>query len=139
MGQEIKRVGIIGLGPVGQTMAVHMKEAGCEVSITDLDQVKLHLIRKSGIELVGAIEKPAVYFKHVYPSIKELLSQNLDILICAAKAYHVDSIIKHFEDAGKINTYLLSAQNGLGIRRKYTSHFEENKILAVAQELEKVL
>ena len=51
------KIGIIGLGPVGQILAVHFKQAGCEVAICDLDIDKLNLIRSKGIELFGKVKK----------------------------------------------------------------------------------
>ncbi|OFX43646.1 MAG: hypothetical protein A2046_15950 [Bacteroidetes bacterium GWA2_30_7] len=121
------KIGIIGLGPIGQTLAVHFKEAGCEIAITDLDRDKLTLIRKNGIELVDKIEKKA-FFKHVYNSIEELLEHDFDLLISAVKAYHVDSIISQIEKKAKKDIYLLSAQNGIDIRVKYISHFRDSQI-----------
>ncbi len=120
--------GIIGLGPVGQTIAVQLKDAGCEVAITDYDTNKLALIRNSGIELVDRIEKQA-YFKHVYSSLQDLLEHDFDILISAVKGYHVDSILEQIKLAGKKDVFLLIAQNGIGIRRKYVAQFDESKIL----------
>ncbi|HED06513.1 MAG TPA: hypothetical protein ENI57_00155, partial [Ignavibacteria bacterium] len=111
------KVGIIGLGPVGQTLAVHFREAGCEIAITDLDREKLNLIRKEGIEITGKIEKKS-YFKYVYNSIEELLGHNFDILISAVKAYHVDSIIEEIKKKSTNKFYLLSAQNGIDLRIK---------------------
>ncbi|NOX64381.1 MAG: ketopantoate reductase family protein [Chlorobi bacterium] len=121
------KVGIIGLGPVGQTLAVHFREAGCEIAITDLDREKLNLIRKEGIEITGKIEKKA-YFKYVYNSIEELLEHNFDILISAVKAYHVNSIIEEIKKKSTNKFYLLSAQNGIDIRIKYISHFDVSRI-----------
>jgi 2-dehydropantoate 2-reductase len=121
------KIGIIGLGPIGQILAVHFKEAGCEVAITDLDREKLNLIRQKGIELVGKIEKKT-YFKFVYYSIQEMLEHDFDILISAVKAYHVDSILEQIEKYNKKELFLLSAQNGIDIRKKYTNHFGESKI-----------
>ncbi len=121
------KVGIIGLGPVGQTLAVHFREAGCEIAITDLDREKLNLIRKEGIEITGKIEKKS-YFKYVYNSIEELLGHNFDILISAVKAYHVDSIIEEIKKKSTNKFYLLSAQNGIDLRIKYISHFDVSRI-----------
>ena len=59
------KIGIIGLGPIGHTLAVHFKHAGCEVAITDLDRGKLSLIMQEGIELVNRLEKKS-FFKHFY-------------------------------------------------------------------------
>lgn len=127
MNKKPLRFGIIGLGPVGQTLAVHLKDAGCEVAITDIDKTKLALIRNSGIELVDKIEKQA-YFKHVYSSIQELFEHDFDVLITAVKDYNVENIIEQLKLCKKKDIYLLVAQNGLGIRKKYLAFFSEPKI-----------
>ena len=121
------KIGIIGVGPVGQVLAVHFKEAGCEVAICDLDLDKINLIRRKGIELIGKIKK-SEYFKYVYNSIGELLSHDFDILISAVKAYHVDSVLEQIEKTSSDKIYLLSAQNGIDIKVKYISHFDESRI-----------
>ena len=121
-------IGIIGLGPIGQTLAVHFKLAGCEVAVTDLDREKLNLIRKEGMELVSKIEKKT-YFKFVYYSVEEMLEHNFDILISAVKDYHVDKIVKTIEGKLKKDVFLLSAQNGIDIGKKYKGHFPESSIL----------
>jgi len=122
------KIGIIGLGPVGQILAVHFKQAGCEVAICDLDANKLNLIRSKGIELFGKIEKTE-YFKYVYHSIDDLLNHNFEILISAVKAYHVDSVLEKIKNRSKNNIFLLSAQNGIDIREKYSGQFKESQIL----------
>jgi len=128
MEKKPNSIGIIGLGPIGQTLAVHFVEANCEVAITDLDREKLSLIRNNGIELIGKIEKKE-YFKHVYNSISELLEHDFELLICAVKAYHVDGILDELEKSKKKNLFLLSAQNGIDIRKKYINHFGNSRIL----------
>lgn len=127
MDKQKFKLGIIGLGPIGQTLAVHFKEAGCEIALTDLDKEKLRLIRQEGIEVKGKIEKKAC-FKHVYNSIDELLDHDFDILISAVKAYHVDSIIEQIKKKSPKNVNLLSAQNGIDLKVKYISHFDKSQI-----------
>src|SRR3990172_4388778 len=122
------KIGIIGLGPVGLILSAHLQEAGCEVHICDVEKKKINLIRSNGIELVGKIEK-SLYFNHVYSSVSELLDNKIDILISAVKAYHVDSVLEQIEKITSSKLILLSAQNGIDIRQKYTSHFEESQIL----------
>lgn len=121
------KIGIIGLGPIGQTLAVHFKISGCEVALTDLDQEKLALIEKEGIKLVGKYNAEA-RFDHVYRSIEDLLDHKFDILVSAVKAYHVDSIIEKIELKAKNNFFLLSAQNGIDVRIKYVSHFKDSQV-----------
>ena len=57
MDEKKHKIGIIGLGPVGSVLAVHLAEAGCEVAICDFVSEKMNLIRKSGISLVGKMQK----------------------------------------------------------------------------------
>ena len=124
MDPEKYKIGIIGLGPVGLVLAIHLQEAGCEVHICDIEKKKINLIRNDGIELSGKIEK-SIFFKHVYSSLSELLDQEIDVLISAVKAYHVDSVLDQIKEQVSGNLFLLSAQNGIDIREKYTSHFDE--------------
>jgi len=121
------KIGIIGLGPVGMVLAVQLKKAGCEVAICDLIMEKMNLIRNKGIQLVGKIEE-SFFFNHIYTSIKDLLTHDFDILICASKAYHVDSILDEIEKEASKGIYLLCAQNGIDVRVKYTSHFDDSQI-----------
>jgi 2-dehydropantoate 2-reductase len=128
MNEKMKSIGIIGLGPIGQTLALHFKEAGCEVAVTDLNRKRLSLIRTDGIELVGKIKKKT-YFKYVYYSIEEMLEHDFEILISAVKDYHVDNILDQIERHKTNNLYLMSAQNGIDISSKYISHFPKSRIL----------
>ena len=128
MDPEKYKIGIIGLGPVGLVLAAHLQEAGCEVHICDVEKKKINLIRSDGIELSGKIEK-SIFFKRVYTSLRELLENKIDILISAVKAYHVDSVLDQIEKKGSGGLFLLSAQNGIDIRQKYTNHFDESQIL----------
>ncbi len=122
-------IGIIGLGPIGQTLAVHFENAGCEVAVTDLDRDKLNLIRKEGMELVSAIEKKS-FFKYVYYSVEEMLEHDFDILISAVKDYHVDKIVKIIEKNPEKGCFFCSApRTGLTSERKYQAHFPESTIL----------
>ena len=122
------KIGMIGLGPVGLVLAVHLKEAGCRVEICDVDKEKMNLIQTSGVKLVGKIEKNT-FFDYTHSSISSLLEQDFDILISAVKAYHVDSVLAQIEAGEKNHLLLLSAQNGIDIKEKYTSHFDDSQIL----------
>lgn len=122
------KIGVVGLGPVGLTLAAHFKEAGCDVHICDIEKKKINLIRSSGIELVGKIEK-LLYFNHVYSSIDDMLSHDIDILVSAVKAYNVDSVMEQNQNGKMKNKLLLIAQNGIEVRQKYSSVFDDSQIL----------
>jgi 2-dehydropantoate 2-reductase len=122
------KFGIIGLGPVGLILAVHLKEAGCEVAICDQDKDKMNLIRNHGVELVGTVKK-STFFNYNYLSLIELLDHDIDVLITAVKSYRVDELLSQVEKYKHSDIYLLCAQNGIDIGLKYTSHFNESQIL----------
>jgi UDP-N-acetyl-D-mannosaminuronate dehydrogenase len=54
---KLKKIAIIGLGPVGMILAVHFKEAGFQVAVCDKDKIKINLIRSEGIILEETISK----------------------------------------------------------------------------------
>jgi 2-dehydropantoate 2-reductase len=122
------KIGIIGLGPVGMILAVHFKQAGCEVAICDTDKEKMNLIRNHGIELVGSFKKSS-FFNYNYSSVRELLTHDIDVLISSVKSYRIDTILDQVEKYAHSNLFLLCAQNGIEIGLKYTSHFDESQIL----------
>lgn len=122
------KIGIVGLGPVGSTLAVHFHLAGCYVAICDFDKEKINLIRNHGIKLVNTIEK-STFFEYAYSSVEELLNHELDILICAVKAYHIGYLLEQIETSGRKDLLILSAQNGIDIGKMYLSHFDESMIL----------
>lgn len=122
------KIGIIGLGPVGLTLAVHFRKFGCETHICDVDKEKINLIQRDGVELVGRIEEK-IYFNHVYSSIADMFKNKIDILISSVKSYHVDHMLNQLDETIGENTFLLIAQNGIDVRRRYVSHFGESRIL----------
>ncbi len=122
------KIGIVGLGPVGLMIAHHLDEAGCEIVICDVIKEKVELIKKEGIILEGIMNKKSKH-KNVFTSLKEVLNSGIDILICASKAYHVDYILDQIEKENENKELLiLSAQNGIGVAHKYTSHFPDSRI-----------
>lgn len=122
------KIGVVGLGPVGMITAVHLKEAGCNVTICDNDKIKVNLIRKEGIKLEEAINKHS-FFEHIFTNINELKELDLDIIIFALKTYQLTSVLK---DAVKLKTdklCVVSAQNGLDSEQILSSVFGESKTL----------
>ena len=122
------KVGIVGLGPVGMILAVHLKEAACDVAICDMLKDKMNLIRNNGIQLVGKIEKSS-FMNYAYTSFEELITSDIDILISSVKAYHVDFILKQISQFNKNEKLLIiSAQNGIGVAQKYAHKYTESRV-----------
>jgi len=124
-----KKIGIIGLGPVGQILAVHLKDAGCEVYLCDRGKKKVNLIRREGIRLEGKIRKQ-VYFTSVYTSLGELLENRLDLLVFAVKSHHMASILENLEGVAVTSDMcVLSAQNGIDVEKPLCEVFGDSQTL----------
>ncbi|MBK7618096.1 MAG: NAD(P)-binding domain-containing protein [Flavobacteriales bacterium] len=87
------KVGVVGMGPVGQILAVHLKEAGCHVTICDRNKERVDLIRKDGLRLEGKMAR------HVRPdqafhTASELAAEKPDVIILAIKVYHTRAVIE---------------------------------------------
>ncbi len=123
------KIGVVGLGPVGLILAHHLNEAGCDIAICDMLKDKMNLIRGEGIRLVGKMDKQS-YFSKVYSSLDSLLDENIDLLVCSVKAYHVESILGQIIQHNKNeNMMILSAQNGLGVSEKYMNRLHDSRVL----------
>jgi 2-dehydropantoate 2-reductase len=122
------KIGVVGLGPVGLMLALHLKEAGCDLAVCDMLKEKMNLIRNEGIILVGKMEKKC-YVNYAFSTLDEILNHDIDILVCAVKAYHVDyildQIVKHNHNDDLL---IISAQNGIGVAQKYADRFVESRV-----------
>jgi len=121
-----KKIGIIGLGPVGMILAVHLKEAGCDVVICDNDRIKLNQITNEGIHLKDTIQKNAK-FENTCSSVSELFNQNPDYIFVALKTYQVQSILKDIPETNQ--SVFISAQNGIDTEQLLAEKFGETRTM----------
>ncbi len=119
-----RKVGIIGLGPVGMMLAVHLKEAGCDVMICDHDRLKLSLIKNEGIKLENKINKQQK-FEFIYNTSAELLAQNPHYVFVAIKTYQVPALLKEIPEDN--TSIFISAQNGIDIEKLYAEKLGEHR------------
>jgi len=115
------------MGTTGMILAVHLKQAGCEVAICDFDIEKMNLIRHNGIHLEGMISKSS-YFDYVCDSVEELLELGIDVLVSCVKTYHVPALLNSLDNLDK-NIHILSAQDGIDICQKYIKICKESQIM----------
>lgn len=124
-----KKIGIVGMGPVGQILAVHFKDAGYDPIICDRGKSKINLIRNEGIKLDGKIKKHA-YFSLAYTSMTELLEHKLDLLIFAVKSHHMNGILAGLEvPPANAGMNVLSAQNGIDVEKILSDIFGDSQTL----------
>lgn len=129
MSDQKRKIGIVGMGPVGQILAIHFAKAGCEVAIYDHGKDKVHLIRQHGIRLEGKIKEHR-FFTNAFMTMEELMSFNPDLLFFAVKSYHMDNLLSWF--AGKTlpdGLCAVSVQNGIDIEKETSAVFKESNTL----------
>ncbi|MBI2966308.1 MAG: 2-dehydropantoate 2-reductase [Bacteroidetes bacterium] len=123
-----KKVGVVGLGPVGMILAVHLKEAGLKVAICDIDKVKINLIRREGIRIEGIMQKRH-FFDHVFSGINEMTSFQPDIVFVSVKSYHTPSSVEEMAHLKNINTVFISAQNGIDTEQMISALFGKSQTM----------
>ncbi len=126
MDNKKTKVGIIGLGPIGMTLAVHLQEAGCEVLICDNDRIKTNQIRNEGIRLENIMQKSA-RFSSIYSSSAELFQQNPHYVFICLKTYQVEGLLKEIPDAN--TSVFISAQNGIDVENMLSDKFGEKRTM----------
>jgi (R)-2-hydroxyacyl-CoA dehydratese activating ATPase len=109
-----RKIGVIGMGPVGMILAVKLKEAGWDVSISDKNKIKLSAIENHGIILKGVF-KSITLFDKVYGSIEEMMVEDLDYLVFALKSYHTYDAVREVNMTDRGRLTVVSAQNGIDV------------------------
>lgn len=123
-----KKIGVIGIGPVGMILAVKLKEAGLDVSICVRNKIKLNRIKNHGIKLEGVIES-TTYFDKVYGTIEGMMVDNFDYLIFALKSYHITAAAQEVSKANSNIHTVISAQNGIDVEELLVPFFGSSSIL----------
>jgi (R)-2-hydroxyacyl-CoA dehydratese activating ATPase len=124
----IKKVGIVGLGPVGMILADKLQEAGCDVALCVRNDVKRNKIQNDGIVLENVLESKSSFSK-VYKNISELAELDLDYLVFALKTYQVQDALIEAQVLNTEKITIISAQNGIDVESMFVPVFGESKIL----------
>lgn len=122
------KIGIIGLGPVGMILAVKLQEAGCDVALCEVNEIKAGKIKADGLVLENVI--PAVAkFDKVFNSISEFEGWDADYLFFALKSNHTASAVKQALLLNTEKLTVISAQNGIDVEQLLVDGFGESKTL----------
>jgi 2-dehydropantoate 2-reductase len=122
------KIAVIGLGPVGLILAVHLKEAGFEVALCDKDKIKINLIRTEGVKLEGAISKQT-YFENICTEVLDLKKFDPDLLIFALKTYQTPGTLIDAVKLKNEKLCVMCAQNGIDNELMFFDAFGESKTL----------
>jgi 2-dehydropantoate 2-reductase len=111
---EKYKLGIVGVGPVGSIMAVHLANAGHDVTIVDILKPHLDEIKKNGLIITGFKElKVSFPGKNLCYHINEMRGKNFDGVFIAVKASMLSQILPMLENVMQSGTTFISLQNGL--------------------------
>ena len=108
----LKTIGIIGLGPVGTTLAAHLAKGGADVVVEDIARELLVKIRKNGLRVSG-IRKLSARVDKAVGSLAELAKFEPDIVFVATKACFLESVLTELELVFTPRMRFVSFQNGL--------------------------
>ncbi len=122
------RVGVIGLGPVGMILAVKLQEAGCDVALCEVNEVKANKIKNEGLILENVINQKAKFDK-VVTSITELEDWDADYLFFALKSNHTAGAVKQAQVLNTEKLKVISAQNGIEVEQLLVAGFGESKTI----------
>lgn len=122
------RIAVIGLGPVGSTLAAHFVEAGAHVIVCDIDRDKINLIKKSGIHLRQTIEKD-IQVSDICYGARELANYDLDLISISVKTPYLKLVIDDLAEIKGEHTFVMSAQNGLDNEMEVADTFGEKVTL----------
>jgi (R)-2-hydroxyacyl-CoA dehydratese activating ATPase len=123
-----KKIGVIGMGPVGGILAVKLKEAGWDVSICVRNKIKLNKIRNHGLKLEGVFES-TTHFDKIYGSIGEMMVEDFDYLVFALKSYQIAAAVEEVSKANPKNLTVISAQNGIDVEELLVPVFGSSAVL----------
>lgn len=122
------KVAVVGLGPVGLILAIHLKEAGYDVAICDFDKIKINLIRSEGIKLDGVIKK-ALTFENIYSDTLDLKEFNPAIIFASIKGYQTPAFVEQMIKMNLKDTLVVSAQNGLDVEQIFVAGLGERMVM----------
>lgn len=127
MGASMK-IGVIGLGPVGCTLAAHLHHAGAQVIACDINPVITDAITASGITLTHTINL-TVSQVPVCRTIAGLKMYDLDLAIVAVKAPVMGRVFRELQKIDNGRLKVMCAQNGIDNERDAAESFGEDRVL----------
>ncbi len=127
-GERDFRVGVIGLGPVGATLAVHLQEAGASVTLCEISSKALDAVKESGITLTNVFEKHED-FARTCNSVQAMAMYDLDLAIVAVKTPHLKKVVDQLAEIDSDKLYVMCAQNGIDNELEVARRFGEERTL----------
>jgi 2-dehydropantoate 2-reductase len=125
------RIGIIGMGAIGSTMAAHLIDADAFVVPCDIDRDKIDAMKESGIRLENKIEK-VVDVDDVCYSAHDLGKYDLDLVIVSVKTPSLKKVVTMLAEALPDKTFVMCAQNGLDNEKEVADVVGDDRTLRMS-------
>ena len=117
------RYGLIGVGPVGCTVAAHLVQAGNEVFAYSIDPKQTKHLSEHPIRVRGLIRADGK-INRVYTDLTSFLKNDPDVIILATKSCNNETVINEIRQKGGVGkAVVLSCQNGLDIEDRIAEAF----------------
>ncbi len=126
--RKTKKIAIVGLGPVGMVLAVHLKNAGHNIALFVRSEEKKEVIENNGLTLSGHLNSKAE-FTHVFDDISEIKNFNPDVVISAVKSHQIALLLEMIKPYVSDNMLMLCAQNGIDTEFEYSPIFDNSHLL----------
>ena len=108
------KFGIVGAGPVGSIMAVHLAKAKHNVTLVDILKPHLDEIKKGGLSVTGFKEINVTFpGENLCYNIEEMSGKDLDVVFISVKASVLSHVLPMLKNIAKPDTAFISLQNGL--------------------------
>ncbi len=122
------RLGVIGMGPVGQTLAAHLVDAGAFVVVCDIDHSKIDVIKEAGICLERLMHKQVRVAEACYAA-DELKKYNLDLVAISVKASYLKDVVSALSNTSLEKTFIMCVHYGLDNEQAVSEVFGKDRTL----------
>ncbi len=122
-----RKIGIIGLGPIGQILAVQLNNNENDIILYDIDKEKIRQIQDHGVKLTGVFEKKAL-FSNVCDNIDDFLSHKPEIIVISVKSFQINTLYTKLSRY-KRDYIIVAAQNGIDIEEDYLNYVEKSNVI----------
>jgi len=125
----VRKIAVIGAGPVGAILSAHLSSAGHAVILVDAWKEHMDRIRSDGLHIVGREDlrtRPA----QLLDSVGELGNSVPEFIFICTKACDIDSVLGEMSDTIKrSNVVFISFQNGIDTELAVVEHIEKHRVL----------
>jgi len=130
----MRKFAVIGAGPIGGILGAHLAKAGSDVTLIDILESRISIIRENGLEIVDrkCAIRGDLKVKHLKAdlSLREMERKPDTIFVCV-KTYSLPSVIESIKEIFSPNMKVVSFQNGLDNEEILGEEFGAENVMRV--------